>query len=61
MLHHHSNYEKNLTQGSLFKGIFLYSVPLIFSNLMQVLFNIADIAVVGRFAGWLALGYVGST
>ena len=61
MFHHHSSYEKNLTQGSLFKGIFLYSVPLIFSNLMQVLFNIADIAVVGKFAGSLALGSVGST
>ena len=50
-----------MTKGSLFKGIFLYSIPLIFSNLMQVLFNIADIAVVGRFAGSLALGSVGST
>lgn len=54
-------YEKDLTQGSLFKGIFIYSVPLIFSNLLQVLFNIADVAVVGRFAGPLPLGSVGST
>lgn len=61
MFHHHSSYERNLTEGSLFKGIFLYSVPLIFSNLMQVLFNIADVAVVGRFAGSQALGSVGST
>lgn len=55
------SYEMNLTQGSLFKNIFIYSVPLIFSNLLQVLFNIADVAVVGRFAGALPLGSVGST
>ena len=56
-----SNYDRDLTQGPLFKGILFYSIPLIFSNLLQVLFNIADIAVVGRFAGSLALGSVGST
>lgn len=55
------NFEKDLTSGSLFKGIFFYSVPLIFTNLLQVLFNIADVAVVGRFAGPLPLGSVGST
>lgn len=53
--------EKDLTTGSLSKGIFFYSIPLMFSNLLQVLFNIADIAVVGRFAGALPLGAVGST
>lgn len=61
MFHHNSSYERNLTEGSLFKGIFLYGLPLIFSNLLQVLFNIADVAVVGRFAGSQALGSVGST
>ena len=61
MLHHNSSYERNLTEGSLFKVIFLYGLPLIFSNLLQVLFNIADVAVVGRFAGSQALGSVGST
>lgn len=54
-------YEKDLTEGSLFKGIFFYSAPLILTNLLQVLFNIADVAVVGRFAGSLPLGSVGST
>lgn len=55
------SYEKDLTKGSLVSGIFFYSIPLIFSNLLQVLFNLADIAVVGRFAGTIALGAVGST
>lgn len=54
-------YSKDLTSGSLSKGIFFYSLPLLFSNLLQVLFNVADIAVVGRFAGTMALGSVGST
>lgn len=39
----------------------LFGLPLIASNLLQVLFNMADIAVVGRFAGSIALGSVGST
>lgn len=55
------SYEKDLTKGPLLTGILFYSIPLIFSNLLQVLFNIADIAVVGRFAGTIPLGAVGST
>ncbi|MBQ7523436.1 MAG: MATE family efflux transporter [Oscillospiraceae bacterium] len=54
---------RDLTQGSLWKNIFLFSVPLILSNLLQVLFNMSDLAVVGNFAqnGAQALGCVGST
>ena len=55
------NYDMDLTTTPLAKGIFFYSVPLVFSNLLQVLFNTADIAVVGRFAGTIPLGSVGST
>ena len=36
-------------------------MPLVLSNLLQALFNMSDIAVVGRFAGSQALGSVGST
>lgn len=53
--------EQSLTEGSLGKKIFLFSLPLMLSNLLQVLFNMADIAVVGKFAGSNALGSVGST
>lgn len=56
-----ASYEMDLTKGSLFKNIFVYSIPLIFTNLLQVLFNISDVAVVGRFAGAMPLGSVGST
>lgn len=51
----------DLTKGPLAKQILLFSLPLMLSNLLQVLFNMADIAVVGHFAGSAALGAVGST
>ena len=47
--------------GNLYKNIFIYSVPLVFTNILQLLFNIADVAIVGKFAGSLSLGAVGST
>ncbi len=51
----------DMTNGSLFKGILALSIPLVFSQLLQVMFNLADIAVVGRFSSAEALGSVGST
>lgn len=51
----------DLTQGPLFKKIFIYSVPLIFTFVLQMLFNIADMIVAGNFAGDNALGAIGST
>lgn len=55
------NYEQDMTQGSLWKQIWKYSVPLMFTNVLQVVFNLTDIAVVGKFVGSKALGSVGST
>lgn len=51
----------DLTSGNLFRQVFLFSLPLIFTNLLQILFNMADVAIAGRFAGSHALGAVGST
>lgn len=53
--------QHDLTIGSPFKKIFLFSLPLMLSNLLQVLFNMSDVAVVGRFGSKEALGSVGST
>lgn len=50
-----------MTEGSLYRNIFAFSIPLIFSQLLQVLFNMADVAVVGKFSSAAALGSVGST
>ena len=52
---------RDMTQGNLWKQMFIFSLPLMASNLLQVLFNMSDIAVVGQFAGSHALGSVGST
>ena len=58
MMHHRS---VSLTEGSLPVNILRFSIPLMLSNVLQVLFNMSDIAVVGRFSGPEALGAVGST
>ncbi len=50
-----------MIEGPLAKQILLVSLPLALSNLLQILFNMSDVAVVGRFAGSTALGSVGST
>ena len=50
-----------MTEGPLAKQILFVSLPLALSNLLQILFNMSDVAVVGRFAGSTALGAVGST
>lgn len=53
--------ENKLTTSSLWKGILIFSLPLFLSNLLQVLFNMTDVAVIGRFSSSTALGSVGST
>ena len=50
--------EQSLTEGSLGKKMFLFSLPLMLSNLLQVLFNMADIAVVGPGLGVRIVGEV---
>lgn len=52
---------KKMLTGSLWKGILLFSLPLFASNLLQVLFNMTDVAVIGKFSSPEALGAVGST
>ena len=50
-----------MTSGSLWKNLLLFSLPLMGSQVLEVLFNLSDVAVVGRFADYMALGAVGST
>lgn len=45
-----------MVTGSLWKNIILFSIPLMCSQLLEVLFNLSDVAVVGRFADYKALG-----
>ncbi|MGN1002969.1 MAG: MATE family efflux transporter [Oscillospiraceae bacterium] len=49
----------SLTEGPITKGLIYFSVPLLISNLLQQLYNSVDSAVVGTFAGDIALSAVG--
>lgn len=51
----------DMTHGPLLGKILLFSLPLMASNLLQLLFNTADVVVVGRWAGHQSLAAVGST
>lgn len=44
----HIKVKPTFTEGSLFKGIILFSLPLIASQILQVLFNISDVIIVGK-------------
>ena len=49
------SYEINMTEGPLLGKLIQFSIPLALSGILQLLFNAADIVVVGRFAGSHAL------
>ncbi len=51
----------DMTEGPVFSKLLAFSIPLIFSSVLQLLFNAADVVVVGRFAGDNSLAAVGST
>ena len=53
--------QRSLTQGPITKNILLFALPLMFGNLLQQMYNIADTWVVGRFLGADALAAVGSS
>ncbi|MDD3254152.1 MAG: MATE family efflux transporter [Lachnospiraceae bacterium] len=55
------SYEIDMCSGPIFSKLVTFAVPLILSGILQLLFNAADIIVVGRFAGSESLAAVGST
>ena len=52
-----------MTSGSLWKNILLFSLPLMMTQVLEVLFNLSDVAIAGKYAynTYIALGSVGST
>lgn len=50
-----------MTEGPFFKKIVLFAIPVTLTGLLQIVYNTADTAVVGHFAGKTALAAVGST
>ena len=53
-------YEIDMCNGPLFRKILLFTLPLMLSGILQLLFNAADMIVVGRWVGSNALAAVGS-
>ena len=56
----HAHRTMDMTEGSLLTKVLFFSLPIMLSGILQLLFNAADTIVVGRFAGNEALAAVGS-
>ncbi|MBQ3194237.1 MAG: MATE family efflux transporter [Oscillospiraceae bacterium] len=50
-----------MLEGPLFLNIILYTVPIILTSILQLLFNAADLVIVGRFCGSISVAAVGAT
>ncbi|MBE5971343.1 MAG: MATE family efflux transporter [Lachnoclostridium sp.] len=55
------SYEMDMCNGPILSKVLVYAFPLMLSGILQLLFNAADVIVVGRFAGSQSLAAVGST
>ena len=55
------NKSASVSKNGYFKKILLFSIPLMLTGILQSLYSAADLVVVGRFEGELALAAVGST
>lgn len=54
-------YEIDMSKGSILKNMLLFAIPLMLSNILQLLYNAADTIVVGRWGGPDSLAAVGAT
>ncbi len=55
------SYEIDMVNGPIFKNMILFVIPLVLGNLLQLLYNAADLIVVSRWAGSMAMASVGAT
>ncbi|NCB05608.1 MAG: MATE family efflux transporter, partial [Clostridia bacterium] len=53
-----SQFENDLTEGSVFKRLIVFSVPFLLSNIVQSLYNVADMLIVGNFSGTASMSGV---
>ncbi len=51
----------DMLNGSLFKNVIAYTIPIILTGLLQLLFNAADLVIVGRYCGSISVAAVGAT
>ena len=54
-------YSRSMIDGPLFSGIILYTIPIILTSILQLLFNAADLVIVGQFCGSVSVAAVGAT
>lgn len=52
-----SKYEIDMCNGSIMPKLILFSIPLMLSGILQLMFNAVDIVVVGRFSGSRRINY----
>ena len=55
------NQKINMLEGPLLPGIIRFTIPIILTSVLQLLFNAADLVVVGKFCGSVSVGAVGAT
>ncbi len=55
------NFEMNMCEGKIFGKLVVYALPLVLTNVLQLLFNAADVAVLGIFVSDDAVAAVGAT
>lgn len=51
----------DMLNGPLFKNVIAYTIPIILTGLLQLLFNAADLVIVGRYCGSISVAAVGAT
>ena len=51
----------SMLQGPVLRGVIRYTIPIILTSVLQLLFNAADLVVVGRFCGSISVAAVGAT
>ena len=54
-------YQSNMLEGPLLGGVIAYTIPVMLSGILQLLFNAADLIIVGKFCGSVSVGAVGAT
>ena len=51
----------DMTYGDISKQLFMFTIPILLSQILQQFYNIADTAIIGRYIGTDALAAIGST
>ena len=54
-------HQSSMLEGPLLPSVIFYTIPIILTSVLQLLFNAADLIIVGRFCGSISVGAVGAT